>query len=117
MPSKQKNNLSALGKKISYKEQSGQDKFDKADAAMEAHAPLNQSAHRVTRKSYALTKQDLESLDKIKDKCLDHKVVLSDSHIIRLAINLTSKLSAKELVAASFDVPKIPVGRPRQKEK
>jgi hypothetical protein len=73
----------------------------------------NKLRERVIRKSYALTKQDLENIKLIKDKCLNQKVVLSDSHVIRLAIGLAVKLSDDALIKASLQTTKIITGRPK----
>ena len=73
----------------------------------------NQSRERVIRKSYALTKQDLENIKSIQDKCLNQKVVLNDSHVIRLALGLAVKLSDDALIKASLQTPKVVTGRPK----
>ena len=68
---------------------------------------------KIIRKSYALTKQDIEHIEQIKDKCLNRRVVLNDSHIVRIALMLTSKLTESAIIKASTEVPKLTAGRPR----
>lgn len=72
-----------------------------------------ENKEKVIRKSYALTKHDLENILIIKDKCLNRKVVLNDSYVIRLALELTVKLTEDILIKASQKVPKIMTGRPK----
>jgi len=113
---KNHNNLSNLGDKIAHKQEQEEstiyNRFKNADEALgESEQKLRE---RIIRKSYALTKKDLENIQLIKDKCLNKKVILSDSHIIRLAVNLAVSFSEKELIDASMKIPKIQVGRPKK---
>jgi len=111
---KKHNNLSALTEKISHKsvQSSIDSRFDQADQALgtKKDEPLQE---RVIRKSYALTKQDLANIKLIKDKCLNKKVVLNDSYVIRLAIGLAANLTEDTLIKASLQTPKILTGRPK----
>jgi len=110
MTLKKQNDLSMLTRKISHK--SVLDKFDEADAVLDAEK-INGLRERVIRKSYALTKQDLEKISSVKDKCLNQKVVLSDSQVVRLALELATKLSEAELIEASSHLQKVSIGRPK----
>ncbi len=114
--SKKQNNLSALGEKIAHKslKPAIDERFARADEILGgAGDQETEGRERIVRKSYALTKQDVEHIEKIKDKCLNHKVVLTDSHVIRLAINLAAGLSEDALIKAANKIPKIPTGRPK----
>lgn len=107
---KKQNDLSTLTKKISHK--SVLDKFDEADVQLDLEKKT-ELRERVVRKSYALTKQDLEKISSIKDKCLNQKVVLSDSQVVRLALELATKLSEAELIKTASHLQKISIGRPK----
>lgn len=72
-----------------------------------------QSDRHIIRKSYALTKPDINHIQQIKDKCLNRRVVLNDSHIIRIALMLASKMNEEILIKASKEVPRLVAGRPR----
>jgi len=115
--SKKHNSLSALGEKIAHKsfKTAIDDRFAKADELLGGveQEPEN-NRERIIRKSYALTKQDVENIEKIKDRCLDRKIVLTDSHIVRLAIHLAAELSEDVLINSANKIPKIPTGRPRK---
>jgi hypothetical protein len=76
---------------------------------------LAEKKERVIRKSYALTKHDLKNIELIKDKCLNKKIVLRDSFIIRLALELAGKLPEEDLIKGSEKIPKIATGRPKKK--
>lgn len=71
------------------------------------------SRERVIRKSYALTKQDIDNIKLVQDKCLNRKIVLNDSYVIRLALSLAVKLSEDDLIKTSQHIPKIATGRPK----
>ena len=111
---KKQNDLSALTKKISHKsvQPSIHNRFEQADHAL-GTAKEESLKERVIRKSYALTKQDLENIKLIKDKCLNKKIVLNDSYVIRIALGLTVQLSEDDLINASMRTPKILTGRPK----
>lgn len=114
---KKRNNLSALGNKIAHKslKSSVHERFENADQALGTEGDLNESREKIIRKSYALTRQDINNIRQIKDRCLNQKVVLNDSHVIRIALMLASKLNEDILIKASTEVPKLIAGRPRTK--
>ncbi len=104
------NNLSKLTEKISHKYINS--KFEKADEVL-GTSKGSKLREKVIRKSFALTRQDLEKINIIKDRCLNQKVVLNDSHVIRMSINLAIKLTENELIKSSLEVPKVFIGRPK----
>lgn len=112
--SKKSNDPFALEEKIAHKtaKSSVYKRFDHADEALGVID--EEPRERIIRKSYALTKKDIENIRLIKDKCLNQRVVLSDSHIVRLAINFAATLSEDILIKASSQIQKIPAGRPKR---
>jgi hypothetical protein len=108
---KLRNDLTALKKKIAH--HSVKDKFKQADKAL-GIAGETGMVERIMRKSYAVTQTDLKNIQTIKEKCLNKRVVLNSSWIIRMALNLVSKLSEDELIKASRQVQNIPIGRPKK---
>ncbi len=68
----------------------------------------------IVRKSYALTTEDINNIQEIKEKCLNRRVVLSDSQVIRLGIKLAVDLSEAALVKEFKEVPQLAKGRPRK---
>ncbi len=114
---KKHNNLSALGNKIAHKslKTSVHERFEQADQALGTENEVGENREKIIRKSYALTKQDINHIQQIQDRCLNKKVVLNDSHVIRIALMLTSRLSENELIEASVEMPKLIAGRPKTK--
>ncbi len=112
--SKKHNNLSALGEKIAHKKEKASvyKRFETADEILDEVA--QEPRERIIRKSYALTKEDVANIQIIKEKCLNKRVVLSDSHIVRLALKIAADLSEKELIESSLRIPKMSSGRPRK---
>lgn len=114
---KNRNDLAALGSRIAHKslKSSVDEKFKHADHALGIENEVNKIRDKVIRKSYALTKQDIDRIKHIKDKCLNKKIVLNDSHIIRVALMLASNLNEDVLINASIEVPRLVMGRPKMK--
>lgn len=114
--SKKQPNLSALGEKIAHKsmQTGGYEKFEKADEVLKTNKPGLRE--KVIRRSYALTRQDVNHIELIKDKFLNHRVVINDSHVVRLALHLAASFSEANLLEASKQIPKLPVGRPKERE-
>jgi len=111
-----KHDLSALSEKIAHKstKPSIYKRFENADeilGVVENTIPKE----RIIRKSYALTKKDVENIHLIKEKCLNKRVVVNDSHIIRLAINLAANLPEEAIVKAVEKIPRVQTGRPKLK--
>ncbi len=114
--SKKDNDLTAFGEKIAHKsiKSSVYNQFDHSDelsSVADGEAPRG----RIIRKSYALTKKDIDNIQLIKEKCLNKRVVVNDSHIIRLAIKLAADLSDDTLANAVGQIPRVQTGRPKLK--
>ncbi len=106
-----------MGDKIAHKslKSSIDERFEHADQVLGTESATHKSREKIIRKSYALTKDDVDRIQQIKDKCLNKRVVLNDSHIIRVALMLASKLNEDVLIKASMEVPKLIAGRPKTK--
>ena len=116
---KKYNDLSALGNKIAHKsiKSSVHEKFENADRILSANNVTHEIREKIIRKSYALTRKDINHIKNIQDKCLNKRVVLNDSHVIRIALMIASNLNENDLVKASMDVPKLIAGRPKADNK
>lgn len=112
------NDLSALGNKIAHKsaKSSVHERFEHADNILGTHDAPSGRREKITRKSYALVKKDIGHIQQIRDKCLNKRVVLNDSHIVRVALMLAAKLSEDVLIKASTEVQKLIPGRPKIEE-
>lgn len=94
-------------------------RFTKADETLgvveeipKDNSVKKKSYQKVIRKTFSLTKTDIELILKIKDKALNKKNVLSDSAIARIGLLLISELSDDDLVSLSKRLKKTPLGRP-----
>jgi hypothetical protein len=112
------NDLSVLGNRIAHKslKSSIDERFEHADQILGTKSEDQVSREKITRKSDAFVKEDIRHIQQIKDKCLNKRVVLNDSHIIRIALMLASELIDDMLVEASLKVPKLTAGRPKTKK-
>ena len=77
-----------------------------------ANSVKKKSYQKVIRKTFSITKTEIELILKIKDKALNKKVILSDSAIARIGFLLLSDLSDGDLVSLSKRLEKTPLGRP-----
>lgn len=103
--------LSALKKRISRK--SSYDRFDMADKELGLDNKSDER-EKVMRRSYALTKNDLENINVIREKLFKKKIVVSDSHIVRTALCLSANSLEDDLLKASNKTTKILMGRPKK---
>ncbi|MEN9450033.1 MAG: hypothetical protein RJA83_647 [Pseudomonadota bacterium] len=94
-------------------------RFTKADETLgvveeipKANSVKKKSYQKVIRKTFSITKTEIELILKIKDKALNKKVILSDSAIARIGFLLLSDLSDGDLVSLSKRLEKTPLGRP-----
>lgn len=110
---KKRNDLSALANKVSHK--SIVNRFEHADQAL--GTDFSNKKERVIGKSFTLIKNDLENIKLIKEKCLNKRVVVSDSQVVRLALYLAAQLIEDDLINASLEIPKIQTGRPKGVDK
>lgn len=111
---KKNKNLLALSERIAHKtiKKEIDKKFDHANQILGVDDSIRES---VIRKSCALTRQDMENIQKIKEKALNKRIVLSDSQVIRMGIQLMSDLSERRLVEESDRMPKLSAGRPKKR--
>ncbi len=114
--SKNKPNIEGIAEKISKNKTEAlvYDRFDLADNALELESE-KEPQEKVIRKSYAITKSDLENIDHIKDSFLDHKIVVPDSYIIRLSLKIAASLTIDTLIHEMKEMPRRIVGRPKKR--
>ena len=94
-------------------------RFTKADETLgvveeipKANSVKKKSYQKSIRKSFSLTKTEIELILKIQDKALNNKVVLSDSEVAMIGLLLLSELSDGDLASLSKRFEKTPLGRP-----
>jgi len=75
--------------------------------------PKNSPLKRTSTKGFALTSKDLENIKLIKNRLLAEKIYLTDSAIVRMALELTATATKDCLLKVSHQIEKIPLGRPK----
>ncbi|HVV69584.1 MAG TPA: hypothetical protein VHE99_11245 [Gammaproteobacteria bacterium] len=60
------------------------------------------------KRSYSFIQIDLDNIEKIKDRALNRKLVLTDSQVVRMALMMLSSASENELEQFAQKAPKIP---------
>jgi len=69
----------------------------------------------VLRKTFSIPEEEVLNFNKIKNRALDYRVVISDSEIVRLGLVLVSKLEDKEFQERILNINKLIAGRPKNK--
>ncbi|MBS0358566.1 MAG: hypothetical protein JSS53_04795 [Proteobacteria bacterium] len=64
--------------------------------------------------TYTFTKLDFDNMELIKDKLLNKKVVLNNSHILRLSLMIAVEQSEDKLEEHSKKLTKLIAGRPKR---
>ena len=60
---------------------------------------------KAIRKTYTFTENDLNLIEEIKDKLLNHKCVVTDSQVIRMGLAALASHSESNLVKIAQGVP------------
>ena len=68
----------------------------------------------VIRKTFSLPEEDLSKIEVIKDRVLNKKIILSDSEVLRLGIQMLFELKEEELYAKATRINKMQTGRPKK---
>ena len=59
------------------------------------------------KRSYTFLQTDIDTLEEVKDRALNRKVVLTDSQVIRMGLAALSSLSETELEKLAEQSPKL----------
>ena len=78
--------------------------------APEPEKPKNQK--RVIRDSFTLPTDDYELITTIRERCLDSRVTINKSEVIRAGLHALNEMSNSELLAVVDSLTKIKTGRP-----
>ena len=76
----------------------------------EPEKPKNQK--RVIRDSFTLPSHDYEMITTIRERCLDSRVTINKSEVIRAGLHALNEMSNSELLAVVDSLTKIKTGRP-----
>lgn len=101
-----------IPKKLVEKTFVNQDRFSIADNILiPTVSEIKKSL--VLRKTFSIPEDEMINFKKIKNRALDYRVVISDSEIVRLGLDLVSNLEDKEFQEKILNINKLTVGRPK----
>lgn len=120
--------IQAETEKVKGNKQVDEDRFDKADEFLELKSipkqqepkqPKQQKQEkqqkqqkRVIRDSFTLPTDDYELITTIRERCLDSRLTINKSEVIRAGLHALNQMSNEELVAVVESLTKIKTGRP-----
>ena len=108
-----------ISKSIMAETQKVQDRFALAEQLLEPEStqkppesekPKNRK--RVIRDSFTLPSHDYELITTIRERCLDSRVTINKSEVIRAGLHALNEMSNSELLAVVDSLTKIKTGRP-----
>lgn len=112
-----------IGKSIKAETQKIQDRFALAEQLLEPESVSKQSEpekpkkqKRVIRDSFTLPIDDYELITTIRERCLDSRVTINKSEVIRAGLHALNEMSETELLAVVDSLTKIKTGRPGKSE-
>lgn len=116
-------------KKVKSNNQVDGDRFDKAEEYLEPKStpkqqepeqPTQQKKQKkqkkVIRDSFTLPTDDYELITTIRERCLDNRVTINKSEVIRAGLHALNQMTNEELVAVVESLTKIKTGRPGKTE-
>jgi hypothetical protein len=92
-------------------------RFNKADEILnleknDANLPVVHK--KMIRKTFTMPEEIFDLINKIKDRSLDYRIVLSDSEIIRLGIQTLGELDETSFLKKVKEIPRVPLGKPKK---
>ena len=111
--------IQAETKKVKDRPQAVDDRFAKAEQLLESEStpslsepekPKNRK--RDIRDSITLPSHDYELITAIRSRCLDSRVTINKSEVIRAGLHALNEMSNSELLAVVDSLTKIKTGRP-----
>ncbi|MDH3601207.1 MAG: hypothetical protein OEU26_16430 [Candidatus Tectomicrobia bacterium] len=93
------------------------DRFARADKVMGIDDSPEPEGHQVTRVGFAAPRRELEAIERIQDRCLDKRLVLSRSEVFRIALAHLDEASVEDRERHKATLPVLKSGPkgPRKK--
>ncbi|MEM8832165.1 MAG: hypothetical protein AAGE96_22870 [Cyanobacteria bacterium P01_G01_bin.19] len=111
--------IQAETEKVKSNKQVDEDRFAKAEGYLEPKStPERQEPEqpkqqkKVIRDSFTLPTDDYELITTIRERCLDSRVTINKSEVIRAGLHALNQMNNEELVAVVESLTKIKTGRP-----
>lgn len=121
--------IQAETEKVKSNKQVDDDRFAKAEGYLDPKSTPNQQEpeqpkpqkqqkqqKRVIRDSFTLPTDDYELIATIRERCLDSRITINKSEVIRAGLHALNQMSNEELVAVVESLTKIKTGRPGKTE-
>ena len=111
--------IQAETEKVKGNKQVDEDRFAKAEGYLEPKSTLKQQKpekpkqqKKVIRDSFTLPTDDYELITTIRERCLDNRVTINKSEVIRAGLHALNQMTNEELIAVVESLTKIKTGRP-----
>ena len=108
-----------ITKSIIAETQKIQDRFALAEQLLEPESIPTQpepekpkNRKRVIRDSFTLPTDDYELITTIRERCLDNRITINKSEVIRAGLHALNEMSDEELLVVVDSLTKIKTGRP-----
>ena len=106
----------ALGASLKAEEQAVRTRFEKAETALAKRSTASSHAAddsgKVIRDSFTMPSSDYDLISKIKERCLNGRVSLTKSEVLRVGLLALEAMPDKDLLKAARNVTKVKTGRP-----
>src|SRR5271170_2791896 len=87
-------------------------RFNVADEVLginQAEDAAPKSFARIVRKTFSIPENELQLIEKVREKALNKRVVLADSEIVRIGLLIASELSDEKLEKIAGRLEKMPM--------
>lgn len=114
-----KDTASKLLKSLEAEKQTFRKRIENADAALgksKGDASPDDGADKVIRDTFSMPSAEYEVIAEIKDRCLEKKVVVNKSQVVRAGLALLRGITDRELLDVIGRLAKVKAGRPAVKK-
>jgi hypothetical protein len=116
---KSRDTASKIMKGLEAEKETFRQRVEKADSALGKGgngAPTDAGAEKVIRDTFSMPSVEYEVIAEIKDRCLEKKVVVNKSQVVRAGLVLLQGISDRELLDVIGRLTKVKAGRPAAKK-
>lgn len=110
-----KDTASKIMRSLEAEKQNFKKRLENADSALSNgrdDVAAEGSADKVIRDTFSMPNAEYELIAKIKERCLEKKVVVSKSQVVRAGLALLEAVSDRQLLDVINKLTKVKAGRP-----
>ncbi|HYG08770.1 MAG TPA: hypothetical protein VD835_02235 [Pyrinomonadaceae bacterium] len=110
-----KDTASKLLRSLEAEKQTFRKRIENADTVLgkgKGDAPSDDGADKVVRDTFSMPGAEYDVIAEIKDRCLEKKVVVNKSQVVRAGLALLQSVSDRELLDVIGKLTKVKAGRP-----